>query len=88
MKKLLQNISDSFKVTDGGYSGRKLTAFSLMACIVALHIMYILTPEYGLLVSILVTDLVGVGFFLGLVTVANIIELKNGNVVKTEDNIK
>ena len=77
-----KNFSDSLKNSEEGFSGRKLTAFTLTCCIVALHIFYfiysLVLGKFELFINVLVIDLIGVAFFLGLVTVANIIELKNG----------
>lgn len=86
-----KNFSDSLKNTEGGYSGRKLTAFTLTACIVALHVFYFIYAlvfrDFTLFTTVLIIDLVGVAFFLGLVTIANIIELKNGKVTSTKETI-
>ena len=79
----MKDFINSLKNNNEGFSGRKLTAFTLTACIVALHILFIWKPQFELFISLVITDLVGIGFFLGLVTIANIIDLKNGNVVKT-----
>ena len=85
----LKNFSDSLKNNEEGWSGRKLTAFTLTACIVTLHIFYfmyaLMFKDFSLFTTVLIIDLVGVAFFRGLVTVANIIELKNGKVTSTKE---
>ena len=78
-------IIESLKV-NGGYSGRKLTAFSLNVCIISLHVLFIFRPVFELFISLIIVDLVGVAFFLSIISVQQIIELKNGNVTKTTTN--
>ena len=84
-----KNFSDSLNNNQtSGWSGRKLTAFTLTGCIVALHVFYfmysLMLKEFSLFVDVLIIDLIGVAFFLGLVTVANIIELRGGKSKKED----
>lgn len=78
----LKNLSDSLKVAEGGYSGRKLTALVLTLCVIAMHYFLcryaFVLGNFGLFISVLVIDLVGIAFFLLLIDVKQIIELKNG----------
>lgn len=86
-----KNFSDSLKNTDGGWSGRKLTAFALTLCVVAMHVAYyryaLMLGNFSLFTEVLIIDLVGIGFFLGLVTVANIIELRTGRKSESKATI-
>lgn len=82
----LKNLSDSLKVAEGGYSGRKLTALVLTCCVIAMHYFLFryafVLGNFGLFISVLVIDLVGIAFFLLLIDVKQIIELKNGKPAK------
>lgn len=62
---------------DEGFSARKLTAFIIVACIVFMHIEWGIDSKFT--VEILICDLVGVAFFLGLITMDQIIRFKNEN---------
>ncbi len=81
-----KNFSDSLKNSDLGWSGRKMTAFALTLCVVSLHIGYYLyaitAANFALFTEVLIIDLCAIAFFMGLVTVANLIELRTGR--KTE----
>jgi len=77
MKEFYRNILGSFdNKRDNGFSGRKLTAFTLTVCVVYMHYVWGLNNEFT--ENILIIDLVGVGFFLGLVTTEQIIKFKGG----------
>ena len=72
---ILKDIWASFNNHEQGASARKLTAFALMCLVVYIHASQ-LTHENA--VEFLIIDLCGVFLALGLVTFAQIIELKNG----------
>ena len=82
-----KNFSDSLKNSELGWSGRKLTAFTLTCCYVMSNIFWfiyaLMYRDFSLFIEVLIIDLIGIAFFQGLVTVANIIELKNGNSKST-----
>jgi len=73
------NLVKSFNTEKGGFAARKLTAFALMVCIAWIHYLFVDTNNA---IEALIIDLVGVAFFLGLVSFTQILELKNG---KKED---
>ena len=79
---MIRNLIKSFSNIEGGFSARKLTAFALMVCVAYIHYKFV-NQENA--IDALIIDLVGVGFFLGLITVAQIINFKNG---KTEQEIR
>lgn len=58
-----------------GMSARKLTAFTLMACIVYGHLRFV---DVTVIVEVLIIDLSAVALLLGIVTVQNLIEFKTG----------
>lgn len=73
--KIIKDIWASFNNHEKGASARKLTAFALMVMIVYIHYTQ-LSSENA--IEFLIIDLCGVFLSLGLVTFAQIIELKNG----------
>lgn len=83
MKQLYTNLVNSFKNSRDGFSGRKLTAFSLIVCIYWVHYKYV---NHDNATEVLIIDLCGVLISLGIVTAQNIIELKNGKT-NTDTNI-
>lgn len=62
---------------DEGFSARKLTAFTIVVCIVYMHIVWGTNNNFS--VEILICDIIGVAFFLGLITADQIIRFKNEN---------
>lgn len=89
-----QNIISSFKANAEGLSGRKLTAFVIVVMVVCLHAMFIYALQqnqvwaHGCFIELVIIDFISSAFFLGLVTVQQIIELKNGNVIKSSTVIE
>ena len=82
IKKLIGSLDNK---KDSGFSGRKLTAFTLMGCVVYMH--YSWHTSEGFTENVLIIDLCAVGFFLGLITTAEIIKFKGGKEeTKTEAN--
>ena len=78
-QKLVRSLDN---VTKNAFAARKLTAFVIMVCVLVGHGFYFkhcyVKDDFSLFDTILIIDYVAVSFFLGLVTVQNIIELKNG----------
>jgi len=68
---------------NSGYSARKLTALAIIICVIAGHIIYykhcFTKEDFSIYSTILTIDYLAIAFFLGLVTVEQIIKLKNGN---------
>ncbi len=82
MRKLIKDVYNGLfgsfdNKKDNGFSGRKLTAFTFMGCIVYMHYIWGLNNAFTL--EILIADIVGASFFLGLVSFSQILEFKNGN---------
>lgn len=73
--KVLKDLWASFNNHEKGASARKLTAFALMVLIAYIHYTQLSITNA---VEFLIIDLCGVFLSLGLVTFAQIIELKNG----------
>lgn len=76
--KILTNLFDSFKNNTLGYSGRKLSA--LAGVLTGIYITVKLLPITDQLHALYVWLLFAL-LCLGIVTVQNVIELKNGNKV-------
>jgi hypothetical protein len=76
MKEILTKLANSFDNTNDGFSARKLTAFTLVVCICWLHYKFV-TPDNA--VEYLIIDLLGVLILLGIITIEQVIKLKNGN---------
>lgn len=84
MKKIFSGLYGSFNnVKNEGFSGRKLTAFTFVLCIVYIH--YIWGKNNAFTVEVLICDIVGAAFFLGLVSFTQILELKNGRAPNNTD---
>ena len=71
----LTDLYNSFFNSKDGFSARKLTAFTLIACTVYLHWKYC---DVSNAVEFLWADLVFACLFLGIVTAQNIIDIKHG----------
>ena len=75
MKELFAYFLASFDNSNLGASARKLTAFALMFCIGYIHFKYVNEANA---IEALIIDLSGVLVALGIITMQNVIELKNG----------
>jgi len=76
MKQVIKDILDSFKFGKEGFSSRKESAFVLMMCICWIHYKFV-TPLNA--TEFLIVDLCGVLILFGIVTIDQVIQLKNGN---------
>ncbi len=66
MKKVIQNIINSFNNKEEGFSSKKLTAFSVMVCIVATHIKWITMGNFTQLEMVLTIDFGFVSLLYGI----------------------
>jgi len=82
MRKILSNIANSFTTEKDGYSARKLSAFA--AVCVAIYITVKLIPV-AMQIDALYAWLIFAGVCLGIVTIEQIINLKNGSKPKDND---
>jgi hypothetical protein len=76
IKEIFNKFVASFDNTNIGMSARKLTSFALVVCIGWLHYKFV-TPLNA--VEFLMIDLLGVLILLGIITIEQVIKLKNGN---------
>jgi len=79
-------------VTRWAFSARKLTAITIMSCIVLGHFVYYKhcsdKEDFSIYHFVLIIDYIALGFFLGLITFQQIINFKNGakEELKSEHN--
>ena len=64
----MKNIIDSFKMGNAGFSSRKLTAFIIIACIVAAHIKWLSLGDLSQLGEVLIIDYGFVAALFGMTT--------------------
>jgi hypothetical protein len=78
----LNKILRSFDSGKGGFSARKLTAFSMNAVMIYLHFRWV---DHDNIVSVLIVDASFIALLLGIVTAEQIIALRNGD--RSETNV-
>lgn len=76
MKNLFNNLFASLNNQEGGFSARKLTAFSLMILIAYIHYKYV---DLSNAIEAILIDLAGVLLLLGIITFEQILKFKNGD---------
>jgi len=64
----MKNIIDSFKMGNSGYSSRKLTAFTIISCIVAAHVKWLCMGDFSLIGEVLIIDYGFVAALFGMTT--------------------
>jgi hypothetical protein len=74
MKTILNNILDSFSNDKKGWSGRKLTAFSLVIIVIIVHIKWITLGNFEQLEMVLTIDYTFIAALFGMTTYQSIKE--------------
>ena len=64
----MKNIIDSFKMGNAGFSSRKLTAFTIIFCIVAAHVKWLSLGDLSQLGEVLIIDYGFVAALFGMTT--------------------
>ena len=64
----MKDIIDSFKMGNKGFSSRKLTAFTIIACIVAAHVKWLSMGDLSMLGEIFIIDYGFVAALFGMTT--------------------
>ena len=64
----MKDILDSFKMGNSGYSSRKLTAFTIIACVVAAHVKWLSLGDLSQLGEVLIIDYGFVAALFGMTT--------------------
>ncbi len=92
MFKIFQKIFQSFNNEPGGYSARKLTAFTGTGCIVLCHLVWLhyafKNKDFQLLPSVLPSDIALITACLGLTTYERVKSNPDSNTNTTNVNIK
>ena len=64
----MKDIIDSFKMGNAGFSSRKLTAFTIIACIVAAHVKWLCMGDFNLIGEVFLIDYGFVAALFGMTT--------------------
>lgn len=72
MKQFIQNLISSLDTHSKGFSGRKLSAFVIVACVVSAHVKWMALGDFTQLISVLTVDYGFVALLLGLTTYESI----------------
>jgi len=72
MKEFIQKLIASFDNTNAGFSSRKLTAFIIVACIVAAHIKWLSLGDFNQLESVFMIDYSLIAALFGMTTYQNL----------------
>ena len=64
----MKDILDSFKMGNAGFSSRKLTAFTIIACIVAAHVKWLCMGDFSMIGEVLIIDYGFVAALFGMTT--------------------
>jgi len=66
MKEFIHNILASLNNKAEGYSGKKLTAFSLVVCVLVAHIKWITLGDFSQLIPVLTCDYAFISVLFGI----------------------
>lgn len=72
IKEILNKLLDSFDTSKKGFSGRKLTAFFIVLCVIAAHIKWISLGNFEQLEMVLTIDYGFLSVLFGLTTYSSI----------------
>ena len=91
MKEFLKRLVGSLdNFTKEAFSARKLTAFVIVVCVLVGHGIYykhcFAKEDFALFDTILIIDYIAVAFFLGIITIQQVIEFKNGKKNESTNN--
>lgn len=86
MKKILHKILNSFDNGPNGYSSRKLTAFTIIVCVVAAHIKWITLGDFEQLEMVLTIDYSFIATLFGMTTYSSLKASKVENKPQTEED--
>lgn len=77
LKELFERFLGSLDTSKHGFSGRKLSAFILIICAVAIHVKYIALGDFTHLEMVLTIDYGFIATLFGMTTYQNIKQTKN-----------
>jgi hypothetical protein len=75
----MKDILDSFKMGDKGFSSRKLTAFTIIACIIAAHIKWLSLGDLTMLGEVFIIDYGFVAALFGMTTYSGLKKTDKNN---------
>jgi len=81
MKQFIQKLIDSLENNTKGFSGRKLTAFAIVLCVVAAHVKWLSLGDFTLMSEIFLIDYGFIAALFGMTTYQN---LKSKDTEKVE----
>ncbi len=56
MKELINNVLNSFNNENNGFSAKKLSAFSIILCVIAAHIKWLSLGDFSQLIPVITAD--------------------------------
>lgn len=77
IKHIYDNFLGSLDTNPHGFSARKLTAFMLIACVIGLHMKYVILGDFTHLEMVLTIDYGFIATLFGMTTYQNIKKDKN-----------
>ena len=72
MKEFIQKLIDSLDTNKSGFSGRKLTAFAIVICVIAIHIKWLSLGDFNQLESVFMIDYSFIAALFGMTTYQNL----------------
>jgi len=69
---IITKIIDSFDLTKKGWSARKLTAFAITLCVIAIHIKWIAMGDFSQLETVFLIDYGFIAALFGMTTYSNL----------------
>lgn len=72
MKDFIQKLIDSLENNTKGFSGRKLTAFAIVICVIAAHVKWITLGDFSQLETVFMIDYGFISALFGMTTYQNL----------------
>ena len=72
MKDFIKKLIDSLDTNKSGFSGRKLTAFAIVMCVIATHIKWLSLGDFNQMNEVFIVDYTFIAALFGMTTYQNI----------------
>ena len=72
MKDFIKKLIDSLENNTKGFSGRKLTAFAIVACVIATHIKWLSLGDFAQMNEVFIVDYTFIAALFGMTTYQNL----------------
>lgn len=72
MKDFIKKLIDSLENNTKGFSGRKLTAFAIVSCVIAAHIKWLSLGDFTLMSEVFMIDYSFIAALFGMTTYQNL----------------